>query len=174
MRFALTFGAIFLFSKVLAYQGAPAFEQNSADYKVLVFLSKDCPCSNSHVAHLNQLSSEFKNIPFYGVIADQITTDNSKDIDDYFNDQQFKFPVLQDREQKLVRQFNALKTPHVSLLKKQKNGQYTAIYEGGVTNNRHFPQADKFFLKEDLLAIQQKNPLPYASGKSLGCYIRRF
>lgn len=174
MRAVLILSAIFLFSISWAHQNASNFEQDTVDYKVLVFLSKNCPCSDSHVAHLNQLSSDFKNIHFYGVITDQITTDNTQDIDSYFNNKQFNFPILQDREQKLIKQFNALKTPHVSLLKKHKNGQYTTIYEGGVTNNRHFAQAEKFFLKENLLAIQQQASLPYTNGKSLGCYIRRF
>ncbi len=174
MKFAFFLGVALFAWQALSHSDFSSFEKDSSDYKLLVFLSKDCPCSRSHVTHLNQLSSEFKNISFYGVITDTINDNNSESIYAYYSAPQFTFPLLQDREQKLIKQYNALKTPHVILFKKQQNGLYTIVYEGGVSNHRDFPQAQIHFLKENLIAAQKNQPLPHTNGKSLGCYIRRF
>lgn len=156
-----------------AYETYSSFDNDTAAIKVLVFLSKDCPCSRSHVQHLNELSDSFKTAHFYGVISDPIESSTKASIGSYFNSQTFRFSVISDPEQKLIKAYQALKTPHVTVLKRQPNGLYTQIYEGGVTDHRDFPQAKKFFLKENLTALSQQKPLPYTAGKSLGCYIRR-
>ena len=169
----MIFTFLFLFitsAQAASYEDASDFFKKTDDYKALVFLSKDCPCSKSHVSHLNELQQEFKAIPLYGVIADLA---DEKEIASYFNSKNISFPLISDPQQKLVKQFKALKTPHVVLLKKQPNNQYSVIYEGGVSDQRDGAKAKTFFLKENLLALQNNKPLPYAQGKSLGCYIRR-
>lgn len=164
----------FLFTPwALAYDSVDLFMQRSEPVKVLVFLSKDCPCSRSHVSHLNQISREFPSIPVYGVITDTVGPLNKDSMAEYFNAKNFNFPLIQDSEQKLIQQFKALKTPHVVLLKRQPNNSYTVIYEGGATDQRDASMAKTFFLKENLNALQNKVALPFAQGKSLGCYIRR-
>ncbi len=164
----------FLFTPwALAYDSVDSFMQKNDPVKALVFLSKDCPCSRSHVDHLNQVSREFPSIPIYGVITDTVGPLNQQSLTDYFNIKNFYFPLIKDSEQKLVQQFKALKTPHVVLLKRQPNNNYTIIYEGGATDQRDASLAKTFFLKENLKALQNKEPLPFAQGKSLGCYIRR-
>jgi AhpC/TSA family len=156
-----------------SYQDAADFLKNTADVKALVFLSKDCPCSKSHVEHLNQLHRDYKTIPIYGVIADPENVSEAKESEAYFSSNNFQFPLIKDREQILVKQFKALKTPHVALLKKQPNGEYSMIYEGGLTDQRDGAQAKIFFLKENLQALSINKTPPHSHAKSLGCYIRR-
>ena len=169
---ALSFFLIFGFN-VLALETQDNFFKNSSDVKVLVFLSKDCPCSKSHVKHLNQLHEDFPFIAMFGVIADSVDKEQDQEAANYFSSKNFKFPLLGDPEQKLIKQFKALKTPHVVVLKKQPNNDYTVIYEGGVSDQRKAENASVFFLRENLQALQNNTPLPFVQGKSLGCYIRR-
>jgi peroxiredoxin len=154
-----------------AHESSAVFFADTSNIKVLIFLSKDCPCSKSHVAHLNKLSQEFKNIPFFGVIADRESSET--EIFAYFNSKNFNFPIISDPQQSLIKQFKALKTPHAVLLKKQPNHQETILYEGGVSDQRDGASAKTYYLKENLKALTTNQPLPYAQGKSLGCYIRR-
>jgi peroxiredoxin len=168
----LSFLLVFSFNS-FALETSEDFFKNSSDVKVLVFLSKDCPCSKSHVEHLNQLHQDFSSMAIFGVIADPVDKDEAQETADYFSSKNFKFPLLNDPEQKLIKQFKALKTPHVVVLKKQPSNNYTVIYEGGVSDQRKAENASVFFLRENLQALQNNKHLPFAQGKSLGCYIRR-
>lgn len=160
-------------STAFAFENLERFRSDEKATKILVFLSKDCPCSRSHVEHLNELSQQFSDVAFYGVISDEFTKESTPLIESYFASSNFKFTIIKDPEQKLVKEFGALKTPHVTILKKQPNGKYTRIYEGGVSDHRDFSHAKATFLKENLMAVANNKPLPHSNGKSLGCYIRR-
>lgn len=174
LRFVLAVPiGVLLYSFANAYETVSAFETSAAPLKVLIFLSKDCPCSRSHVEHLNELSETHKSVNFFAVITDVIDGDNHKDIESYFHKNIIRFPIIQDTEQKLIKAYGALKTPHVALFQRQANGQYTRIYEGGVTNHRDFASAKVQFLKQNLQAATEHKRLPFNNGKSLGCYIRR-
>lgn len=174
LRLRIVLAVVFVFSShAYGFETVSSFEKSESAFKVLLFLSKDFPCSRSHADHLNQLQAQFPTVGFYGVIADEVRDTNEQYIKEYFSKEQFRFPVIEDRQQVLIKQYDALKTPHVVLLQKQPNGQYTRMYEGGVTNHREFKNAKKYFLQNILAATIDHKPLPYANGKSLGCYIRR-
>lgn len=156
-----------------AFESATAFEQDQAEYKALVFLSQSCPCSKSHVEHLNKLSLEYKNIALYGVITDIFNEKNKQELEDYYKDKNFKFPVIKDEKQLLIKKYKALKTPHSVVLNQVADGKYKIIYQGGVSDHRDFDKSKKHFLKENLSSLSKGQPLKYAVGRSLGCYIRR-
>lgn len=169
--FVLLLNANFVFAD--SFRGPESFESNSAPFKVLVFLSKDCPCSRSHVMHMNELSSHYEKVAFFGVITDVFDGRFRKDLQDYYADKNFDFPLIKDEEQILVKKYGALKTPHVVLLKRSSSGDYEKIYEGGVTDHRDFSRSSRKFLSENLEAVIHGKPALYSQGKSLGCYIRR-
>lgn len=152
---------------------AQSFEQNSSPLKALVFLSDLCPCSKSHVAHLNQLQEKYTSLKIFGVISDPPQTPERKKIsDEYFKNGNFKFPIIADDNQELVKKYNALKTPHVTLFKKEKDN-YKVIYEGGLTNKRNFEESTVRYLEENLIELAQGKPVKHVNGICLGCYIRK-
>ncbi len=170
--FLTLFTFIFCYQS-LAFHSPDLFENNLSEYKVLIFLSKNCPCSRSHVRHLNELHESSDKVAFFGVITDMITPENRQDIDNYYSKKSFGFPLIQDEDQVLVKKYDALKTPHVVLLQKQSSGRFKRVYEGGVTNNRQFSRATKKFLQDNLGALLAGADIKHSQGKSLGCYIRR-
>ncbi len=149
------------------------FHKENSEYKAVVFLSSTCPCSKSHVEHLNTLEKQYENLKFYGVITDEISKDNTDSIKKYYSQKRFGFPLIEDPKQELVKKYNALKTPHVVLLKKQKDGKFKKVCEGGVTDKRDFARSGKKFLEENLAAINAGKDMPHEEGRCLGCYIRR-
>lgn len=157
----------------VAFENASVFQRDQSKYKVLLFLSKSCPCSDSHVNHLNNLSTKYRNVKFFGVITDQFSPSSSTEIQKYYSQQHFRFPLIKDEQQILIKEYQALKTPHSIILSKDGHGSYTKVYEGGVTDSRDFSKATKEFLSENLAALTHGKPLKYTVGKSLGCYIRR-
>lgn len=154
-----------------AFSTLSDFDKDQRPTKILVFLSKDCPCSDSHVNHLNKLNTKYKDVSFYGVVTDPES--EAAEIAIYFDSNRFDFPIVKDPEHDLVKIYGALKTPHVALLKRGADSSYKVAYEGGVTNGHNFAQANKFFLQDNLQALSTGKPLVHSQGKSLGCYIKR-
>lgn len=150
------------------------FEKDTSGTKALVFLSQACPCSNSHIEHLGELQKKFPQVPIYGVITDRRGRDEERSrVDSYFLDPKIKIRIIEDAEMTLVKNYGALKTPHVTLLTKDSKGIYQKVYEGGVTNDRHFESATIKYLQENLEMLSAKNIVKHTTGHSLGCYIRR-
>jgi hypothetical protein len=145
------------------------FEQDKAANKAVVFLSQVCPCSNSHVEHLNKLISEHPEVSFYGVISEPVTNKNKKAIEAYFNKDRFSFPLIRDDKQVLVKKYGALKTPHVTFFRGGK-----ISYQGGVTNKKSFKESSVKFLETNLNLLANNKKFKYSRGSSLGCYIRRY
>lgn len=162
------------FSSAAEYVGPEVFEKDSSPWKALVFLSEACPCSRSHIIHLNDLQKKYPGLKVYGVISEPAQDEDGRHkIDDYFHADIFQFPIINEPSQSLVKRYKALKTPHVSLLQKNASGGYEVIYEGGVTNQKDFAKSTVKYLAENMAEISQGKPVKYKNGQSLGCYIRR-
>jgi hypothetical protein len=156
-----------------SYYGVQDFSKANNEIKALVFLSSVCPCSQSHIEHLHDLQKAYPNLKIFGVMTDHYDKDSRGRVDQYYKASKMKIPIIKDVEQRLIKEYKALKTPHVVLLKRNTAGDYEILYEGGVSNHRKFSRSKKKFLQENLMALKNKEPLPYQHGKSLGCYIRR-
>ncbi|NQZ02519.1 MAG: redoxin domain-containing protein [Bdellovibrionales bacterium] len=175
LRFAVLLCAIIsLPSAALVKSNWKEFENDQSQLKAVVFLSSTCPCSRSHVSHLNQLSVSYPEMALYGVITDRLDAESESQLLSYYSAENFQFPVLKDQDQKLTIKYSALKTPHVVLLRRGKSGSYETLYEGGVSDKRDFEYAKKRFLAENLEAIRVGRKPRHRRGQSLGCYIRRF
>lgn len=150
------------------------FENENSANKALIFLSETCPCSNSHIEHLNSLAKSYPQIKYFAVISEKARPENEKELAEYFSQKNFKFPVIQDNEQVLVKKYDALKTPHATLLSKNgSDGSYKVVYQGGVTNAANFNAATIKYLEENLKLISENKPVKYDKGISQGCYILR-
>lgn len=135
---------------------------------VVVFLSAVCPCSNSHLAELKSLNTDFPDFDFVGVHSN---TDESKELTlSYFKTANLPFPVVQDSKAKLADEFKALKTPHVFVI---LNDGKTA-YRGGVSSSRHFDdKTDRKYLREALTDLAVGRAVKTPEGRTLGCVISR-
>lgn len=156
-----------------AFEDVTSFEKNNSKLKVLLFLSYNCPCSKSHVDHLNEQKNLYKDAALFGVITDIFEEESTPEINSYFTADRFEFPLIRDDAQKLVKAYGALKTPHAVILERQANNTYKVIYQGGVTDTKEFEKSKKKFLGENLAALAKGDKLKYSEGKCLGCYIRR-
>lgn len=136
-------------------------------FKVIVFLSAKCPCSNSHIKELNELSKKYPAFEFVGIHsnADEKLQESQK----YFTQSHMEFPVVEDSKQKIAEEFKALKTPHVFIL----NSKLELLYQGGVTDSSDAAQAKKHFLAEVLEDLSQSKETRYAKTRALGCMISR-
>jgi hypothetical protein len=156
------------------YVDISAFEKDTSRWKALVFLSEACPCSRSHINHLNELQEKYPELKIFGVISEPPKNEEEKkDVDKYFKGTAFKFPILADDKQVLVGRYGALKTPHLTLFEKKAKGTYEVIYQGGVTNQRDFEKSNVKYFAENMEQLTHGKVVKYKNGQSLGCYIRR-
>ncbi len=134
---------------------------------VIVFLSAKCPCSNSHVAILNKLSTEFKEFNFLAIHSN---FDESKEIThNYFKNINLNFPVIHDVKSILANELKANKTPHVYILNKDSE----ILYRGGVTDSSNAANAKIIYLKNALEEIQAGKKVTLPETRVLGCVISR-
>ena len=132
-----------------------------------VFLSARCPCSNSHVEELKKLSREY---PDFNFVAIHSNTDEDSTLSiPYFKEQNFSFPVIEDKNTMLADQFKAFKTPHAFVI----NAKGDFLYQGGVSNSADCQKADRFLLREALVDIHQNKKVRTPEGRTLGCVIVR-
>jgi peroxiredoxin len=134
---------------------------------VVVFLSARCPCSNSHVALIKKMYSEFSDFTFVGIHAN--ANESIEESRKYFKENAFQFPVLEDVKSALADHFKAFKTPHVFVV--DNSGQ--VIYKGGITNSSVAADSDRNYLREALEDIRKGQAVRTPEGRTLGCAISR-
>lgn len=134
---------------------------------VIVFMSAKCPCSISHLPEIKSLATDFPNVQFIGIDANQ---DETREMGQaYFSQAGLPFPVLRDEKSKYAYQLKAVKTPHAFVLDSSGN----VLFQGGVSDSAKFPHANKKYLREALtdlkLGVAVRTPL----ARALGCAINR-
>ncbi|RPJ66213.1 MAG: hypothetical protein EHM20_17550 [Alphaproteobacteria bacterium] len=141
--------------------------KNTAHPTVVIFISKDCPCSKGNLDYINQLSLEYKNMNFIGIHSKKNTL--PEDVLAYLQDKKLNFEIYNDSDLKITDLFKALKTPHAFIV--STNGE--VVYNGGVSNSTFPKNAKEFFLKDALTDIQNNKLPSKAETKTLGCFIVR-
>ena len=134
---------------------------------VLFFLSSTCPCSNSHMKHLNDLSKTYKDFSFIGVHSDKFQ--EVQVAKEYFKSKGVEFPILEDKKQIVANELEALKTPHTFVF----NNKNKMVFHGGVTNSSDYGHASKFYLKDALTSLDAGKTPKKNFARALGCYIGR-
>lgn len=134
---------------------------------VLVFMSAKCPCSHSHIDEIAALRNRHKDFQFY--IVHSNVNEDLESTKRYFSSLDIPITVIQDTEAKIADLFSAYKTPHAFII----NQKGEIIYKGGVTNSNTAQKADKHYLDQALLDLENKNSIATPETKALGCFISR-
>lgn len=135
--------------------------------KVFVFVSAECPCSQSHESELFELRQKYPQIEWLGIHSNQDEMDENQL--QYYQKGSWPFPVLQDKEAQIAGEFRATKTPHVFV--KDSSGEL--LYTGAISNRRDLSRATRFYLREVLEDLQEGRPPRHRRTLALGCNIRR-
>ncbi len=174
IRAAVCFFSIsfFLNSAHSIFVDVDTYNKSSHNKKVLVFLSHKCTCSNAHISHLVELSHTYPEFKFFGVVSDKISEKERSFTIEAYESYNLPFPIIEDQEGKLLNQYKALKTPHVTIVLRSDKGEQVA-YQGGITDSVLFSDSKIQFLSENLKSLRLEGRIKYKFGRSLGCYIRR-
>ena len=134
---------------------------------VVIFLSAECPCSNSHIEEIRALTQENPEFSFIGIHSN---IEESRSLtQNYFKKAALPFPIVHDFKQVLADQFKALKTPHVFII----SGSGDVLFQGGVSDSRNFESSKKKYLRDALADIKNHQAVRVSNARTLGCVISR-
>jgi hypothetical protein len=155
---------------------------------IVVFLSTRCPCSGSHIECelkgtgkevssgtqpkkqklLAELANEFAPLGFKFLGIHSNADESLEEAKQYFRDR-LPFPVLQDDQSVIAKQFQAYKTPHAYVV----SPQLKILFAGGISNSHNPATASRIYLKEVLQSIVKGQKPPETEVRVLGCKINR-
>lgn len=133
---------------------------------VLIFISKDCPCSQGNLSYINKLAQEFSDYNFIAIHSKKNTSND--EVEKYVQEKNLSFNIVNDSDLKIANTYKALKTPHAFILKGNE-----IVYNGGITNTTMPDNAKEFFLKDALTSMKHNGKPDKAETKTLGCFISR-
>ena len=139
---------------------------------VFIFLSSECPISNSYMTQLGELAAEFakNDIIFYGVISDPGVS--SADAKKFADDYKFTSPILMDSKQVLASLLKAHITPEVFII----SGRGKIEYQGRVDDRfvalgKGRVKARHKDLRNALANIAEGKKIKTPRTKVIGCWI---
>jgi peroxiredoxin len=141
---------------------------------VFLFVSTDCPLSNSYVPELNRLAQTYapRGFAFYGVQGDATTSNDV--VRRHVKDFGYAFPYLLDPEESLAAWIGATVTPEAAVL----SARGELLYRGRIDNRledygERRTRVTEFDLRNALDAIDAGHPVARPRTPALGCAIVR-
>ncbi len=138
---------------------------------VVVFLSFDCPVSNSYTSALNELHKTYsdKGVSFLGIVP---AADNAERIGKRAAEFQFHFPIWVDDTWKSVHAFRATTTPEVFVLDHNQvlryRGRIDNAYSARLKKNAQVTEHD---LKNAIEALVKGQDVAKPATRAIGCPI---
>jgi peroxiredoxin len=144
------------------------------DYKkakaiVLMFISTQCPVSNSYNEKMNKIYDDYhsKNIAFIGINANR--TEDISTIKKHAENHDFIFTILKDWNNVIADRLNAQVTPEIFVL----NHNFEVLYHGRIDNARGSGPAKNNDLRNALDEILDSKEVAVKQTRALGCTIKR-
>jgi len=130
--------------ELVTFEGKPLTMRNYEERPAtaVLFLSPRCPVTEKAIEDIVALHQKYrrKNILFVGIVPDAAVT--GEELQDFIEKRGIIFPLYQDPQQKIVKQFSASVTPEVFLL----DGQSRLIYHGDLSEEAGRKRLEGLFL----------------------------
>lgn len=146
----------------------------SCEGMVIVFTSNECPYDEYYRARLTALSRSFQErVPFVLVNAHPDPAESKEAMKSRARQWNLSLPYLADKDQTLMQQLDARKSPEVFLLKNQ-GGKFAVVYRGAIDDN---PQvaADvrHHYLKDAIDIMLSRQTIETPEVRPVGCTLRK-
>ncbi|MBL7771072.1 MAG: redoxin domain-containing protein [Flavipsychrobacter sp.] len=151
-----------------------ATETHKSTYRLLAFLSPECPLSQNYSVVLQQLSNEFSDlITVSGIIPG--STVSKKEIRGFAKKYKIQFPLYSDKNMITVKTVHATITPEVVLM--DKDG--VLIYRGAIDDwavdlGKKKSKPSNEYLRNALLQVKMGQPVQFVMKEPIGCLINDF
>jgi hypothetical protein len=142
-----------------------------ADWNVLVFISRDCPCVAAHDDRLRELATVFadRGVRFFAIDAEVGASPAIAALE--MARRRYPFPVVVDTGAALAERMGAEYATYTVVL--GRGGQ--VLYRGGIDSDKQrlHPEAT-LFLREALDDLTAGKPPRRADSTALGCALRKW
>jgi len=150
----------------------------SAKGFIVIFTCNHCPYSIAYEDRIIALDKKYKTLG-YPVIAINPNNPEVSKGDDFASmqvrsqEKGFTFPYLLDEGQKIYPQYGATRTPHVFILKKEKN-EFKVEYIGAIDNNySDASKAEDKYVEDAVDALLAGKKPTLNTTKAIGCSIKK-
>lgn len=135
---------------------------------ILVFLSIQCPVVRGYNERISKLAAEYQT---KGINVIGINSNASESLDAVKKHaaENYKFPVLIDKNNVLADKLNANVTPETFYF----NGKNALVYRGAIDNDRRGDNVTENYLSAALDATLSGKAVAKTSANAFGCSIRR-
>lgn len=164
----------FTLTDAVTKEGVSLTDFNDKNGVVIIFTSNVCPYSVYYEGRVTQLMADYssKGIQFLLVNSHLEDKESIDEMANKISTWGLGAPYLADKEQKLLRQFGARKSPEVFLLKKDGNG-FSVFYKGAIDNNPQVASDVKQpYLKTNIESLLNGGSSSRGS-RPIGCSVRK-
>lgn len=144
---------------------------------VVVFSSNYCPYSKLYEERLKKLNRTYSSIQFL-LINSNDPEKQVKESKTYMREraeeENFPFPYLADKNQRVARMFNARKNPCAFLLEPVEDGRFKVVYKGAIDDNPQVPSdVHNYYLKNAIERLISGKEPPRDYVMPTGCLIKK-
>lgn len=158
---------VFLLIFIFSFSALATDVLHTGKPRVVIFLSRTCPCTQVNIPYINELAKAHPEIEFYGIHSVKGAT--TKDVSELVENYKPSFQVIEDHDLKIANELKANRTPQAFIL----DDKNAVIYSGGITDRTNPKSAKKTYLKNALAQWQNHQPITEKETRSLGCVILR-
>lgn len=151
------------------------------DYKdakgfVIVFTCNKCPMAKMYTERLNYLQDKFKKQQVYVLAINSMDTlvyaeESFEMMQKKAKNDKLNVPYLQDKKQKVAKQFNATHTPQAFIIWKNKENKFIVKYQGAIDDNAGEPHKANPYLTHSLNELLSGKSVSNPKTNSFGCKI---
>jgi alkyl hydroperoxide reductase subunit AhpC len=143
---------------------------------IIVFTCNKCPMAKLYSERLNNLNTKFKSKGVYLMAINSMDTlaykeENFALMQKKVKTEKLNFPYLQDKTQKVAKQFAATHTPQSFVIWKDFFGHWIVKYEGAIDDSALEPTRANNFLETAVDELLEHKLVTNPYTKSSGCRI---
>ncbi len=144
---------------------------------IVIFTCNHCPYAQAYEQRIIDVDKKFasKGYPVVAINPNDpklVPEDSFENMKKRARNKNYTFPYLLDKKQEVYKAYGATRTPHVFVLKNEKN-KFTVRYIGTIDDNYKNPEkVTKTYLADAVNALlKDKDPNPEKT-KAIGCTIK--
>ena len=143
---------------------------------IIVFTCNKCPMAKLYSERLNKLYEKYKSKEVFLMAINAMDTvaykeENFKLMQKKVTKEKLLFPYLQDKSQKVAKEFGATYTPQSYIIWKNNAGKWIVKYEGSIDDSALEPIRANNYLETAVDELLQNKTVSNPNTKSVGCRI---
>ncbi len=146
----------------------------SCEGLVVIFTTNGCPYDEYYRGRIAKLAQAYPDrVPFLLVNSSTDPADSKENMTAKANQLKLSIPYLADKDQTVMTNFDARKSPEVFLLK-NNGGKFAVVYRGAIDDNAQVERDVKHsYLRDAIDIMLAKQKIEMAEVRPVGCNLKK-